>query len=184
MNESQEIIIPNSQPETTTTSNEELDLTGLFDVPVISTENEDNEKAEILQKIQKCKRFYLENFNNQINLNHESFVRFSGILNFDVGYKYKNLVEKMDKVELLVQLVNERHKLRSVCKTVYFREASLKLDTATNRDLLSKYLGLGVKENKAMVKQELKEYSWFLKVYRNRLLFVCNELQSRFGLAK
>ena len=137
MNDSQETIIPASQPETTTstTTTDDLDLTGLFDVPVISGESEDNEKAEILQRIQKYKRFYLENFNYQISLNHESYTRFSGISNFDVGFKYKNLVEKMDKLELLVQVVNERHKLRSVCKTVYFREASLKLDTTTNRDL-------------------------------------------------
>lgn len=157
------------------------DLTALFDIPVLDEDIKD-EKAELKQKINTAKRFYLDHFNYQINLNHESFIRLSGIKDFGVGYKYKNLVEKMEKVELLTQLVNERHKLRLVCKTMYYREASLNLETKTNSRLLSKYMGLTVTQNKMAVKQELKENNWFLKVYRGRLLFVCDELKKRFNL--
>lgn len=158
------------------------DLTGLFDVPVDLNQQDDTEQLK--QLINRAKRFYLDNFNYQINLCHDSFVRLSGIRDFGVGYKYKNLVEKMEKVELLTQLVNERHKLRVVCKTMYYRETSLRLDNKTNSDLLCKYLGLGLKENRGVVKQELKENSWFLKVYRDRLLFVSDLLESKYKLTK
>ena len=158
------------------------DLTGLFDVPVDLNQHDDTEQLK--QLINRAKRFYLDSFNYQINLCHDSYVRLSGIRDFGVGYKYKNLVEKMEKVELLTQLVNERHKLRVVCKTMYYRETSLRLDNKTNGDLLCKYLGLGLKENRSVVKQELKENSWFLKVYRDRLLFVSDLLESKYKLTK
>lgn len=159
------------------------DLTGLFDVPVEVDEKQD-EMVQIKERIARAKKFYLDNFNYQINLCHDSFVRLSGISDFGVGYKYKNLVEKMEKVELLTQLVNERHKLRIVCKTMYYRETSLRLEDKTNTTLLSKYLGLGLKENRSAMKQELKENSWFLKVYRDRLLYVSDLLESKYKLTK
>lgn len=186
-NNSQETIpltqvgINNEDGNTTSSPDLELDLTGLFDVPVTTLDGKE-EKVDVRQKIQNAKRFYLDHFNYQINLNHDSYVRLSGITDFNVGYKYKNLVEKMDKVETLTQLVNERYKLRTVCKTMYYREASLKLDTGVNKDLLTKYLGLGLNDIKSVVKQELKENSWFLKVYRDRLLFISERLKSNFNL--
>lgn len=171
----------NEQPSNSQVSLDELDLTALFDVPILN-EDEKDDKVEVKRKIQQAKRFYLDHFNYQVNLNHEAYVRLSGISDFGVGYRYKNLVEKMDKLELLTQLVNERYKIRTICKTMYYREASLKLDNKTNSDLLGKYLGLGVNDNKILVKQELKENNWFLKVYRDRLLFVTDQLKDRFSL--
>ena len=88
----------------------------------------------------------------------------------------------MDKLELLVQLVNERYKLRTTCKTMYYREASLRLDKALNVDLLAKYVGVTYHENKQLVKQELEENAWFLKVYRARLQYVAQRLEAEFGL--
>lgn len=161
----------------------EEDLTGLFDVPVTLTED-GSRMDEIKQRITQAKRFYYVNFDCGCDLRHESFVKYSKFPNFDIGYKYKNLVEKMDKLELLVQLVNERYKLRSTCKTMYYREASLRLDKATNVDLLSKYVGISFHDNKVLLKQELEEGKWFLKIYKNRLQYVAKRLETEFGLTE
>lgn len=158
-----------------------LDLTGLFDVPVTTTED-GRSLEEIKTKIAQAKRFYYLHFDSSCNLTHESFVKYSKFVDFDIGYKYKNMVEKMDKIELLVQLVNERNKLRTTCKTMYYREASLRLDKATNIDLLSKYVGISFHDNKILLKQELDENKWFLTVYRARLQYVAKRLEAEFGL--
>ena len=110
------------------------ELTGLFDVQV---EPENTNKTEIQNRIQQAKRFYFLHFDYQVNLNHDAFVKFSPILSFKIGYKYKSLVDNMKMVELLTQVVNERVKLRGCCKTMYFREGVLKLDTHQNTMLLS-----------------------------------------------
>ena len=159
------------------------DLTGLFDVPVTVTED-GSHMEEVKQRITQAKRFYYLHFDCGCDLRHESFVKYSKFPNFDIGYKYKNLVEKMDKLELLVQLVNERYKLRSTCKTMYYREASLRLDKATNVDLLSKYVGISLHDNKILLKQELEEGKWFLKVYKNRLQYVTKRLETVYGLTE
>lgn len=171
--------VQDSKDSQTQTSVE--DLTGLFDVPITLTED-DRRLEDVRAKIAQAKRFYFENFNYQVDLKHESFVKLAKYPNFDVGFKYKNLVEKMDKLELLVQLVNERYKLRTTCKTMYYREASLRLDKALNVDLLAKYVGVTYHENKQLVKQELEENAWFLKVYRARLQYVAQRLEAEFGL--
>lgn len=155
------------------------DLTGLFDVKV---EPENNEKESVERRIQEAKKFYFLHFDYQISLNHESYVRFHSIPNFNVGYKYSNLIEKMEKIELLTQVVNERMKLRAACRTMYFRETSLRLDDKTNVRLLSKYLGVSLKENRLLIKKDVEEFEWFIKIYRNRLNFVCDILRVKFGL--
>lgn len=157
------------------------DLTGLFDIPV---EPEKEDKADIELRIQQAKRFYYLHFDYQINLSNEAYVRFKSMPNFNIGYKYKNLVDKMEKVELLTQVVNERMRLRIACRTMYFREASLRLDDKTNIKLLSKYLGVGLKENRVLIKKDVEEFEWFIKIYRNRLNYVSELLQDKYGLTK
>ena len=157
------------------------DLTGLFDIKV---EPENINKSDVESRVQEAKRFYFINFDYQVNLNRDSFIKFKPMPGFDIGYKYKNLVDRMEKVELLTQLVNERMKLRSACRTMYFREVSLRLDDKTNIKLLSKYLGVGLKENRILIKKDVEEYEWFIKIYRNRFNYVCELLQVKYNLTK
>lgn len=154
------------------------DLTGLFDIPI---EPENTDKTEIQNRIQRAKRFYFLHFDYQINLNHDSFVQFRPMISFKIGYKYKNLVDKMEKVELLTQIVNERVKLRGCCKTMYFREGVLKLDKHQNTMLLSKYLGITIRKANDLIKKEVQECEWFIKIYRNRLNYVSGLLQEKYS---
>lgn len=154
------------------------DLTGLFDIQV---EPEKVDKTDVESRIQQAKKFYFINFDYQVNLNRDSYIRFKPMPGFDIGYKYKNLVDRMEKVELLTQIVNERMKLRSSCRTMYFREVSLRIDDKTNTKLLSKYLGIGLNQNRLLIKKDVEEYEWFIKIYRNRLNYVCDILRIKFG---
>lgn len=154
------------------------DLTGLFDVQI---EPENTDKTEIQNRIQQAKRFYFLHFDYQVNLNHDSFHRFRPIASFKIGYKYKGLVDNMKKVELLTQVVNERVKLRGCCKTMYFREGVLRLDKSQNTMLLSKYLGITIRQANDLIKKEVQECEWFIKVYRNRLNYVCELLQEKYS---
>lgn len=133
-------------------------------------------------RIAGCKYFYTNNkFDNHINLNNQSYKRFGSIKDFGIGYKYQNLIDKMDKIELMCQLVAEREKIQEICQSLYYREASLHLTENENNKLLLKYIG---GKNKSIIfrtqcEEEVKEYLWFLKVYRNRLVYIRTNLLNK-----
>ena len=154
-----------------------------------ATDNEEEIKkkrekeAFIKEKINSGKKFYSV-YDYQINLNHESFVRFSKIENFIIGFRYKNKIDKLNNVELMCQIINEKLKIKYICKRVYFYETSLKLDDSKNNPLIGKYLGKRmIKGFKEELELELKEYFWFLKIYHNRFNYVKECLEKRLNVS-
>lgn len=154
-----------------------------------ATDNEEEIKkkkekeALIKEKINSAKKFYSV-YDYQINLNHESFVKFSKIENFVIGFRYKNKIDKLNNVELMCQIINEKLKIKYVCKRVYFYETSLKLDDSKNNLLIGKYLGKRmIKGFKEELVLELKEYFWFLKIYHNRFNYVKECLEKRLNFS-
>lgn len=144
--------------------------------------NLDFKRETLRNRITDCKNFYTKyRIDNHINLNVESYKRFGGIRDFGIGFKYQNLIDKMDKIELMCQLVAEREKIQGVCKCIYYREASLHLTENENNKLLLKYIG---GKNKSILfrtqcEEEVKQYLWYLKVYRNRLIYIRTNLLNK-----
>ena len=141
------------------------------------------EKRDYLRKkLDHSKRFYFES-NNQLTLNRQSFLKYSGIPTFEVGYAWKNRVDRMDKIELMAQLVNEINQIKSCCLQLYYRESSCLVSTKRREKLIRKYIGKNFEnEFKDMVEKEVKEFIWFLDVYKKRFLEVKNRLIKLLGI--
>lgn len=153
--------------------------TVIYEGDLLLNESEfEKSKRELKERIEKAKRFYFDNWNCQINLNHDSFIRFHRINNFGVGFRYQNRVDGMAEVELLCQLVNERYKIKYICRKLFFRESVLRHDTSTNNKLVSKYIGGSgiVGKFRSELQQEIKEYLWILKIYRERFTYIKNKI--------
>ena len=145
----------------------------------------EKKRKMLKERIESSKKFYRENFGYQILLNHESYVRFSKIENFKYGYKYKNKVDNMSKIELLCQLVNERIQVKYVCRRLYFRESAVRLEEGQKNLLLRKYIGKStsvITGFKSQLEQEIKELVWCLGVYRERFLYIKSLLCLKLGL--
>lgn len=141
------------------------------------------EKRDYLRrKLDRSKRFYYD-ANDQLALNRQSFLRYSGIPTFEVGYAWKNRVDRMDKIELMAQLVNEITQIRNCCLQLYYRESSCCVSKKRRERLISKYIGK-THENqfKEVIEKEVKEFVWFLEVYKKRYLDVKNRLVRTLGL--
>lgn len=141
------------------------------------------EKRDYLRgKLNRSKKFYFE-YNDQLNLNRQSFLRYSGIPTFDVGYAWKNRVDRMDKVELMTQLVNELNQIKNCCLQLYYRESSVSVNKTKRLKLVEKYIGkTHEKEFKTAIEKEVKEYVWFLNVYKKRYLDVKKRLIRILGV--
>lgn len=159
------------------------DDTVIYETPVELNLSETEKKKEaIKERIEKAKKFYFDNYNYQINLNHDSYVRFHSIENFKVGFKYQNRIDGMAEVELMCQLVNERQKIKWTCRKLYFLESSLRVDTSVNSKLLAKYIGSTLIAFKTEIEEEINEYRWMLKVYRDRFIYVRDKIVDRLSM--
>lgn len=141
-------------------------------------------KKQVKEKVDKAKRFYLENFNSQINLNFqivESF-KLSKIPGFDIGFKYKNLVENMDDIATMTQLVNERIKIKFTCKTLFYRESALKNSDEEIRNLSRKYVGIDIDEFKEEIEKEVEMLKWVVGIYQKRFMYIRQRLEEKFHL--
>lgn len=145
--------------------------------------NKMEEKRNYLRKkLDYSKRFYFD-ANDQLLLNHRSFLKYSQISTFEVGYAWKNRVDRMDKVELLTQLVNEINQIKACCLQLYYRESAVSVNKRRRHHLVEKYIGIAhEKEFNQTVENEVKEFVWFLKVYKKRYLDIKNRISKVLGL--
>lgn len=143
------------------------------------------EKRRVLKEtIETSKRFYRENYSYQVLLSHESYVRYGKIKDFK-DYKYKSLVEKMGKIQLLTQLVNERNQIQTTCQKIYYREGVMILDENNNKRLMNQYIGgeRAITLFQKTCKQEIQELKWSLSIYRQRFLYIRSLLVRQLGIA-
>lgn len=145
--------------------------------------NKMEEKRNYLRKkLDFNKRFYFD-ANDQLLLNHRSFLKYSQISTFEVGYAWKNRVDRMDKVELLSQLVNEINQIKACCLQLYYRESAVSVSKRRRHHLVEKYIGSGhEKDFNESVEREVKEFVWFLKVYKKRYLDIKDRVVKILGL--
>lgn len=145
--------------------------------------NKMEEKRNYLRKkLDYNKRFYFD-ANDQLLLNHRSFLKYSQISTFEVGYAWKNRVDRMDKVELLSQLVNEINQIKACCLQLYYRESAVSVSKKRRHHLVEKYIGSGhEKDFNESVEREVKEFVWFLKVYKKRYLDIKDRVVRILGL--
>lgn len=145
--------------------------------------NKMEEKRNYLRKkLDYNKRFYFD-ANDQLLLNHRSFLKYSQISTFEVGYAWKNRVDRMDKVELLSQLVNEINQIKACCLQLYYRESAVSVSKRRRHHLVEKYIGSGhEKDFNESVEREVKEFVWFLKVYKKRYLDIKDRVVKILGL--
>lgn len=149
---------------------------------VVYNHEMENKRNFIRRKLDFCKKFYFD-ANDQLLLNHRSFLRYSGITTFDVGYAWKNKVDKMDKIELLCQLVNEVNQIKACCLQLYYRESAVSVSKGRREKLVKKYIGTGhEKDFNESVEREVKEFVWFLKIYKKRYLDVKDRVIKVLGL--
>lgn len=149
---------------------------------VVYNHEMENKRNFIRRKLDFCKKFYFD-ANDQLLLNHRSFLRYSGITTFDVGYAWKNKVDKMDKIELLCQLVNEVNQIKACCLQLYYRESAVSVSKGRREKLVKKYIGIGhEKDFNESVEREVKEFVWFLKTYKKRYLDVKDRVMKVLGL--
>lgn len=149
-------------------------------ITVVKNETE-LEKSRIKQEIQDSSEFYKKNWNNQILLKEESYLKFSKIKDFGVGYRYENLIGKMDLIQLLTQFVNESNQIRYVCRKIYFIESGIKEGSVENKSRLLKKLisnsELVLDKFRSDLKLKKDQWYWILSVYRQRYLFVKGKLK-------
>lgn len=149
---------------------------------VVYNHEMENKRNFIRRKLDFCKKFYFD-ANDQLLLNHRSFLKYSGIPTFEVGYAWKNRVDKMDKIELLCQLVNEVSQIKACCLQLYYRESAVSVSKGRRDKLVRKYIGEGhEQEFKESVEKEVKEFVWFLKVYKKRYLDIKDRIVKVLGL--
>lgn len=142
----------------------------------------EEKRSFIKTKLDYGRRFYFES-NDQLLLNHNSFLRYSGISNFDVGYAWKNKVDRMDKFQLLCQLVNEMNQIKACCLQLYYRESAISVCPSRRIKLIQKYIGKSHEnEFKTKTEREVKEFVWFLKIYKRRYLNVQERVKNTLGL--
>lgn len=142
----------------------------------------EEKRSFIKTKLDYGRRFYFES-NDQLLLNHNSFLRYSGISNFDVGYAWKNKVDRMDKFQLLCQLVNEMNQIKACCLQLYYRESAISVCPSRRIKLIQKYIGKSHEnEFKTKTEREVKEFVWFLKIYKRRYLNVQERVKNVLGL--
>lgn len=149
---------------------------------VVYNHEMENKRNFIRRKLDFCKKFYFD-ANDQLLLNHRSFLKYSGITTFEVGYAWKNRVDKMDKIELLCQLVNEVNQIKACCLQLYYRESAVSVSKGRREKLVKKYIGIGhEKDFNESVEREVKEFVWFLKTYKKRYLDVKDRVMKVLGL--
>lgn len=140
-----------------------------------------------MQEIQDSSEFYKKNWNNQILLKEESYLKFSKIKEFGVGYRYENLIGKMGLIQLLTQYVNESNQIRYVCRKIYFIESGIKEGNAKNKSKLLKKLisnsELVLDQFRSDLKVKKDQWYWILSVYRQRYLYVKDKLKCYSDLA-
>ena len=160
-------------------------LTGFLDEnkgSVVYNNKMEEKRNYLRKKLDYNKRFYFD-ANDQLLLNHRSFLKYSQISTFEVGYAWKNRVDRMDKVELLSQLVNEINQIKACCLQLYYRESAVSVSKRRRHHLVEKYIGSGhEKDFNESVEREVKEFVWFLKVYKKRYLDIKDRVVKVLGL--
>lgn len=136
-------------------------------------------KEKVKNEIEEASQFYKKNWNNQILLKEDSYLKLSKISNFGVGYRYENLINQMNLVQLLTQYVNESHQIRFTCRKLYFLETAI---DNKNSKLMFKYISNSsktIRQFNSDLELKKKQWVWILSVYRQRFLFVKEKLKEK-----
>lgn len=139
-------------------------------------------KEQAKKDIEEASLFYKKNWNHQVLLKEESYLKFSKIKNFGVGYRYENLINQMNLIQLLTQYVNESHQIRFTCRKIYFIETAISNYESGNFKLLNKFISNSLKtinQFESGLKSKKKQWLWILSVYRQRFIFVKERLNER-----
>lgn len=136
-------------------------------------------KEKVKNEIEESSQFYKKNWNNQILLKEDSYLKLSKISNFGVGYRYENLINQMNLVQLLTQYVNESYQIRFTCRKLYFLETAI---DNKNSKLMFKYISNSsktIRQFNSDLELKKKQWVWILSVYRQRFLFVKEKLKEK-----
>lgn len=142
-------------------------------------------KEQVKKEIEESSQFYKKNWNNQILLKEDSYLKLSKIRNFGVGYRYENLINQMSLVQLLTQYVNESHQIRYTCRKIYFIETAISDFDSGNFNLLNRFISNSLKTINQFgcdLKLKKKQWVWILSVYRQRFIFVKEKLKEKSEL--
>lgn len=142
-------------------------------------------KEQVKKEIEESSQFYKKNWNNQILLKEESYLKLSKIRNFGVGYRYENLINQMNLVQLLTQYVNESHQIRYTCRKIYFIETAVHDFDSGNFSLLNRFISNSLKTINQFgsdLKLKKKQWVWILSVYRQRFIYVKEKLKEKSEL--
>lgn len=142
-------------------------------------------KEQVKKEIEESSQFYKKNWNNQILLKEESYLKLSKIRNFGVGYRYENLINQMNLVQLLTQYVNESHQIRYTCRKIYFIETAVHDFDSGNFSLLNRFISNSLKTINQFgsdLKLKKNQWVWILSVYRQRFIYVKEKLKEKSEL--
>lgn len=142
-------------------------------------------KEQVKKEIEESSQFYKKNWNNQILMKEDSYLKLSKIRNFGVGYRYENLINQMNLVQLLTQYVNESHQIRYTCRKIYFIETAISDFDSGNFSLLNRFISNSLKTINQFgsdLKLKKKQWIWILSVYRQRFIFVKEKLKEKSEL--
>lgn len=167
-------------PELKLVEESDEELTNFFE----DSFNEKCKREAVENRINQAKKFYLINYNYQINLLnnlHESALKLRNSPGFTIGSRYKYIVDNLETVELLVQLINERAKIRSVCRIIFFHRSCFETETKVATRLIRKYISENVEKIRNDLELELNEAEWALLVFKKRFNYIRNLLDSKLG---
>lgn len=150
---------------------DEINLTEFY-----SDNNENDERlVELRRKIDVNKWFYLRNDKfDIIALRKKTVYEKYKDDNKFIGYKFVDFFkDENDVCILLIQLVNEMEKMKTIGKVLFFRE--LYLSTRKNKqvqELYKKYIGGGESVFFMNEKENVKYYRWTFIVHKNRYVYI------------
>lgn len=151
---------------------EDIDLTDFY------TDNLESEKGKECRKLIDTHRwFYLKNEKNDIIALRKKtvFVKFKSDKKF-IGFKFQDCFkEEKNLCVLLTQTVNEREKMKSLGKVLFYRELYLSTrKNASVQKLFNHYIGGNEIKFSLLEKENVDYYRWSFLVHKNRFNYIVN----------
>lgn len=162
----------NKQPSSLDSDSMDEDFEDLVNFYSDVTDFKEREiEKEIKEKIKTNRWYYLKNSTNEIiSLKKKIYLKYKNDENF-IGYSYKQDFKDKDIIVLLTQVVNEREKIKSIGKILFFRENYLStFKKEKTKKLFRKYIGLPKNEIEFIneEKENVFFYRWCIKVHKRR----------------
>lgn len=149
---------------------EDIELTDFY------TDNLETEKAKEIRKCIDTQRwFYLKNEKNDIiSLRKKTvFVRFKNDKKF-IGFKFQDCFKEEKNIcVLLTQTINEREKMKSIGKLLFYRELYLSTrKNASVQKLFNHYIGGNEVKFSVLEKENVDYYRWSFLIHKNRFNYI------------